>query len=111
MYPACKTARLECSNRAALVGGMASNCLSFFTNSCFRASLTAVCVLVLSYSKTTKRSNMAMFESSTTGGVFPTERKAVVTSGKEFHMSIAVFLAFPIEIGHGVAPRECMEEW
>ena len=42
MYPACKTARLECSNRAALVGGMVSNCLPFFTNICFRASLTTV---------------------------------------------------------------------
>ena len=95
MYPACKTARLECSNRAALVGGMASNCLPFFTNRCFRAPLTVVCALVLSYSKTTKRYKVAMHESSTTGGVFPNKRKVDVASGKDFHVSIAVFLPFP----------------
>ena len=52
---------------------------------------------------------VAMFVSSTTGGVFPNERKAVVTSGKEFPRLHCCLLAFSIKTGHGVAPCERME--
>ena len=45
MYPACKTARLECSNRTALVGGMVSNCLPFFTKSIIDCSLCTCPIL------------------------------------------------------------------
>ena len=52
-----------------------------------------------------------MFESSTTGGVFPNERKAVGYFRKRVPCVHCCLLAFSIETGHGVAPRECMEEW
>ena len=78
--PAWYAARLACSTRAALVGGMASNALPFWANSCFLASLTDVLLLVRSYINTTKRSRYSTHLLLTSKGLWANARNASVTS-------------------------------
>ena len=78
--PAWYAARLACSTRAALVGGMASRALPFWANSCFLASLTDVLLLVRSYINTTKRSRCSTHLLLTSKGLWANARNAPVTS-------------------------------
>ena len=79
--PAWYAARLACSTRAALVGGMASRALPFCANSFFLASLTDVLLLVRSYINTTKRSRCSTHVLLTSKGLWANARNASVTSG------------------------------
>ena len=85
-----------CCNRAALVGRIASYARPFCAGNFFLVSLTLVLLLVLSYSKMTKRSRRSM-HASLIGlvGVAASCRKISVTAGKLFQTVNAVFLPLP----------------
>ena len=88
--------RLTCSDSAADVGGILSIDRPLRVNNNFLVSFTLLNILVLSYIKTTKRSNDGMIVVRVVeDGRHVISSNAVVTPSKLSHVSHAVFLPFP----------------